>query len=114
MAPGYMNSVSALFPVGTRKQTIPSLRSPELSAQQTIRVRLGVLASHPIQYQAPLFRALAARPEIDLEVLFCSKWGLDAYLDPEFAVRFSWDVPLTEGYRWRILSNIRPRGNPAS
>jgi len=34
--------------------------------------RLAVIASHPIQYQVPLFRAVAAHPQIDLTDLFCS------------------------------------------
>ena len=64
------------------------------------RPRLLVLASHPIQYQAPLFRALAADPGLELEVLFL------ALPTPEvqgqgFGRPFRWDVPLLEGYRWR-------------
>jgi glycosyltransferase involved in cell wall biosynthesis len=77
------------------------------------RFRLGVLASHPIQYQAPLFRALAARPEIDLRVFFCCKWGVQPYSDPGFGLRFSWDIPLLDGYRATFLTNFSPRPRPA-
>src|ERR1700753_4363744 len=70
------------------------------------RVRLLVLASHPIQYQAPLFRALAARPEIDLEVAFYSRSGLEKRLDPQFGVEVEWDIPLIDGYRHRFLRDI--------
>src|SRR5579883_1441282 len=82
------------------------------SQKQNKRVRLGILGSHPIQYQAPLFRRLAARRDIDVEVLFCSRWGLRSYLDPQFGVRFSWDVPVLEGYRSRFLMNLSPRRGP--
>lgn len=68
--------------------------------------KLSIVSSHPIQYQAPLFRALAAQPEIDLEVLFCSQWGMTDYHDPGFDTTFSWDIPLLEGYRYRFLRNI--------
>jgi glycosyltransferase involved in cell wall biosynthesis len=76
------------------------------------RIRLGVLASHPIQYQAPLFRALAARPDVDLQVFFCCKWGLEPYQDPEFGVRLSWDIPLLEGYKSTFLNNLSIRPGP--
>src|SRR5437899_2901678 len=71
--------------------------------------RLAVLASHPIQYQAPLYRALAARHEIDLTVFFYSDWGLKAYRDDGFGQEVKWDVPLLEGYRSEFLPNISPR-----
>lgn len=72
-----------------------------------------MLASHPIQYQAPLFRALAARREIDLVVFFCSRWGVERYCDPGFGVSFSWDVPLLDGYRHIFLKNLSPRPSPS-
>src|SRR5262245_15376570 len=71
--------------------------------------RLAVLTSHPIQYQAPLFRALASRPEIDLHVFFCCRWGIEHYHDPGFGVSFSWDTPLLLGYRSTFLHNLSPR-----
>ena len=77
------------------------------------RYSLAVLASHPIQYQAPLFRALAARPEIDLHVYFCSRWGLDEYNDPGFGTRVSWDIPLLEGYQSTFLRNLSPWPSPS-
>lgn len=71
----------------------------------TQRLRLAILASHPIQYFAPLFRALAASKSIDLTVYYCSRHGLDVTIDPEFGQAFSWDVPLLEGYRSVFLRN---------
>ena len=37
------------------------------------RPRLGVLATHPIQYQAPLYQELSRRGVVDLEVAFLSQ-----------------------------------------
>jgi glycosyltransferase involved in cell wall biosynthesis len=71
-----------------------------------------VVASHPIQYQAPLYRALAARPEIDLHVYFCCRWGAESYYDPGFRVRFSWDTSLLEGYRFSFLRNFSVQPGP--
>ena len=77
-------------------------------------VRLAALVSHPIQYQAPLFRALAKMPEIELEVLFCSQDGVENHYDSGFGVRVRWDVPLLEGYRYQFVPNVSPRPNGTS
>ena len=76
--------------------------------------KLAVVASHPIQYQAPLFRALAGRPEIDLHVYFCSRWGMEQYRDPGFGETFAWDIPLLEGYSYTFLRNLGFRSGPSS
>jgi glycosyltransferase involved in cell wall biosynthesis len=75
--------------------------------------RLAILVSHPIQYQAPLYRALAARPEIDLMVFFCSDWGLNACHDAGFGQELKWDIPLLDGYRSEFLPNVSLKPNPS-
>lgn len=75
--------------------------------------RLAVIASHPIQYQVPLFRALAAHPQINLTVLFCSDWGLKAFHDKGFGHQVKWDIPLLGGYRSELLVNVSPTPNPS-
>lgn len=61
-----------------------------------------ILTSHPIQYQAPLFRKLAGIiPEF--KVFFLSDKGYKEHKDPEFQVKFSWDIPLIEGYKSQFL-----------
>lgn len=69
--------------------------------------RLGVVTTHPIQYQAPLFRAVAKESEIALTVLFGSRHGLSPTIDPGFGKAMSWDVPLLEGYEHVFLENSR-------
>jgi glycosyltransferase involved in cell wall biosynthesis len=66
-------------------------------------IRLAYLVTHPIQYQAPLLRRIAAEPGIDLTVFFCSDFSLKSYLDPCFGTAIAWDIPLTGGYRHEIL-----------
>ena len=61
-------------------------------------MRLLYLVSHPIQYQAPLLRIIAADPDIDLHVLFEHMDTAGAYFDRGFGTEVEWDVPLTEGY----------------
>ena len=37
------------------------------------RKNIAIVTSHPIQYQAPWFRAFAVQPDLDLRVFFCHK-----------------------------------------
>ncbi len=73
-------------------------------------VRLAYLVSHPIQYQAPLLRRIAADPAINLTVLFGSDFSVRGYQDEGFGVNVDWDVPLTEGYRHEFLPVLRDSG----
>lgn len=66
--------------------------------------RLAIVASHVIQYQDPLFRLLAAGPDIDLTVLYCSRHGLEAFRDADMGTTLSWDIDLL-GYPHRFLWN---------
>ncbi|HUL73830.1 MAG TPA: glycosyltransferase family 4 protein [Vicinamibacterales bacterium] len=69
--------------------------------------RLAVVTSHPIQYQAPWFRALAQ--VVDLEVFFCHRQDGAGQADAGFGRTFDWDIPLLDGYRYRWLRNVAPR-----
>jgi len=81
------------------------LIGPALS-KPTRNVRVVAVATHPIQYHAPLFRALAERGELDFEVAFLEI--LDAERQGRgFGVSFQWDIPLLDGYRWRVLPTLR-------
>jgi glycosyltransferase involved in cell wall biosynthesis len=77
-------------------------------------LRLAYFVSHPIQYQAPLLRRIAAEPDIDLDVFFFSDHSVRGYLDEGFGVKVEWDVPLLEGYRSSFLPAWREAGkNPS-
>ena len=67
--------------------------------------RLGIVATHPIQYQVPWFREMAKRPEIDLTVVYCML--PDARQQGAgFGVEFQWDVPLLQGYEYEVADNV--------
>ena len=66
-------------------------------------VRLAYIVSHPIQYQAPLLRRIAAEPGIDLTVLFLSDFSTRQYRDPGFGQAIAWDVDLLSGYDSKVL-----------
>ena len=71
--------------------------------------RLVAVASHPVQYQAPYFRALAARPEVDFRALYCFLPTPEEQGEG-FGASFVWDVPVLEGYPWREIPGIRRHG----
>jgi glycosyltransferase involved in cell wall biosynthesis len=71
-----------------------------------LNTRLAILATHPIQYQAPWFRALAEHTEIDLEVLYCHRATPQEQASAGFNVEFDWDVSLLDGYPHRFLRNV--------
>jgi glycosyltransferase involved in cell wall biosynthesis len=75
-------------------------------------VRIGYVVSHPIQYQAPLFRALSAQPGVDFEVLFGDDHGMESSHDSGFGREVRFDVPLTGGFRHRFLRNVALRPGP--
>ena len=75
-------------------------------------LRLAYFVSHPIQYQAPLLRRIAAEEDIDLTVFFSSNFSVRGYVDSGFGVAVKWDVPLLEGYRHEFLPVLRDTEKP--
>lgn len=70
-----------------------------------ISISLKYFVSHPIQYQAPLLRRIAAEPGIRLRVVFENMDTAQTYYDPGFGHSVTWDVPLTDGYEHVPISN---------
>ena len=68
-------------------------------------LRLGILATHPIQYFAPLFRTLAADARVEPVVHFAHR-PTPQEQGVGFGVAFEWDVDLTSGYEHRFLKNV--------
>jgi glycosyltransferase involved in cell wall biosynthesis len=67
-------------------------------------MRLAVVASHPIQYHAPLFRELARR--LDLAVFYAHRATSSDQARAGFGVGFDWDVDLLSGYEHVFLHNV--------
>lgn len=67
-----------------------------------------MVATHPIQVQAPWFREIGRRSGVELCVLYATLPG-PAEQGVGFGKEFSWDIPLLDGYRWRTLENtVKP------
>jgi glycosyltransferase involved in cell wall biosynthesis len=69
------------------------------------RFRVLAIASHPVQYAAPIFRLTARHPQVDFHVAYCSLRGAEAGHDPEFGTSVKWDIPLLDGYAWTHVPN---------
>ena len=70
------------------------------------RYRLAILAESPIPYHISFYRALAARPELEVIILYLSDLGLSGRTDPGFGIPLAWGMPLLEGYPHRFLKNF--------
>src|SRR5260370_8895176 len=67
-------------------------------------MRLAIIASHPIQYYAPLFRVLAQR--LELMVFFAHRASPPDQAKAGFGVVFDWDIDLLSGYPHHFLTNV--------
>ena len=71
--------------------------------------RLAIVSSHPIQYNAPLFKLLTDRGNINVKVFYT--WGkevMENKFDPGFGKSIEWDIPLLEAYDFTFVQNTSP------
>jgi glycosyltransferase involved in cell wall biosynthesis len=69
--------------------------------------KLAIVCTHPIQYYAPVFRALAESGPIELRVFYTwSQSAADGMFDPGFGSEVKWDVPLLDGYAHQFVRNV--------
>jgi hypothetical protein len=66
--------------------------------------RLAIITTHPIQYYAPVFQAIAKK---NSETKVFYTWGKDSVqkFDPDFQKNIEWDIPLLDGYDYEFLEN---------
>ncbi len=70
-------------------------------------MKLAIITTHPIQYNAPLFRLLAQQEQIHPKVFYT--WGEGGYkkkYDPDFKQTVEWDIDLLSGYESIFVPNI--------
>lgn len=68
--------------------------------------RLAIISTHPIQYNAPLFRLLANTPGVDVKVFYTWSQARESVADKEFGRKIVWDIPLLDGYDYEFITNI--------
>jgi glycosyltransferase involved in cell wall biosynthesis len=72
-------------------------------------MRIAIVSGHPVPYHVAFYRELAARPGVDLELLYTSDHGVKPTFDPGFGREVKFDVPLLEGYKHRFPRNYAPK-----
>jgi len=72
--------------------------------------KLAIVCTHPIQYYAPVFRALARSDQIDLRVFYTwSQAAAGGMFDSGFGAAVEWDIPLLDGYAHQFIPNVAKR-----
>lgn len=64
---------------------------------------LAILSTHPVQYQAPLWQALAKDGSVPFEVWYLTDHGTQPSYDRQFGKTFAWDLDVLSGYSYRFL-----------
>lgn len=71
---------------------------------------LLVISTHPIQYQAPVYRAVQQQFGVPTTVIYASDFSISGYRDGEFGASFAWDTDLLSGYTSHFLSRVATSG----
>lgn len=66
---------------------------------------LLIASTHPVQYHAPVYQALA-RSGVPVLAVFGSDYSVAGSLDREFGAKVAWDTDLLSGYDSRFLSRV--------
>lgn len=74
---------------------------------------LAILSTHPIQYQVPLWQALARDGRVSFEVWYLTAHATQPSKDREFSTTFAWDIDMLAGYPHRFLKTP-PGATPSS
>jgi glycosyltransferase involved in cell wall biosynthesis len=78
------------------------------------RPRLGIVVSHPIQYQVPLYRYLAEHSDVEPHVFYLTSHGIGPSYDPGFGREVQYDLPLLGDYSHEFVKNLSPRPSPST
>ena len=69
-------------------------------------MKLGILITHPIQYNTPFYKFFTLNSKINLEVLYFSRHGVDQSLDKEFQLITNWNKNLLDGYSYYFIKTF--------
>ncbi|WP_347159298.1 glycosyltransferase family 4 protein [Pontibacter chitinilyticus] len=69
-------------------------------------MKLAIITTHPIQYNAPVFKLLAADQKLAVKVFYTLGMSAAEVIDKGFGKKISWDIPLLEGYEYQFLQNV--------
>jgi glycosyltransferase involved in cell wall biosynthesis len=67
--------------------------------------KLAIITTHPIQYNAPIFKLLAERKNIQVKVFYTWENSKEGVFDKKFNQTIKWDIPLLDGYEYEFVKN---------
>ena len=67
--------------------------------------KLAIITTHPIQYNAPLFKLISDREKIKIKVFYTWEQSNEKVYDEKFGREIKWDIPLLEGYEYIFVKN---------
>ena len=68
---------------------------------------LVVIETHPVQYHAPVYRAVVEKFGVPVTAIYGSDFSVAGYHDRGFGATFKWDTDLLAGYESRFLARAR-------
>jgi glycosyltransferase involved in cell wall biosynthesis len=71
---------------------------------------LAVIETHPVQYHAPVYRALQQDCGVPITAIYGSDFSVAGYADHEFRTTLAWDTDLLGGYQSRFLARVAEGG----
>ncbi len=71
---------------------------------------LVVMATHPIQYHAPVYQELQQTFGVNVTAIYGSDFSVAGYRDPEFGASVKWDSDLLGGYTSHFLEQVATGG----
>ena len=78
-----------------------------------MKIRLAIITTHPIQYNAPLFKQMnEGGIGFEIRVFYTWSQSKDSLFDREFGRPVDWDIPLLAGYDYTFVENVS--GDPGS
>jgi len=77
------------------------------------KLKLAIISTHPIQYNAPLYRALALEKDLHPRVFYTwSQAAQGPQFDAGFDRAIEWDIPLLDGYEHEFVPNVSAHPSP--
>lgn len=74
--------------------------------EEEMLAKLAIVTTHPIQYNAPIFKILNSRGKVHIKVFYTWEQSKDEVYDPDFKRAIKWDIPLLDGYDFSFVKNI--------
>ena len=68
--------------------------------------KLAIVTTHPIQYNAPWFKLLAQRNNVQLKVFYTWSQAQHSVKDKVFGKEIQWDIPLLDSYDYEFVENV--------